>query len=146
MGITNKLILRLMRYRYTENETLGILNVFGTQIFTLEDPWKDNKVGISCIPTGLWIVKLESSSVNKWMGMNEAYTVQDVPGRTQIRVGHPGTDEEDTHGCILMGLVINILKGQFECASSRDGCSLFYDIMKERHGLKSFCLEIIDVG
>lgn len=71
-------------------------------LFALENPWKDNKRCISCIPSGRYICKREKSTKNgKW---GEAFYIQKVPGgRSRIIFGHIGNRPDQTLGCILFG-------------------------------------------
>ena len=67
-------------------------NQFG---YNIELPWVDNRVGVSCIPTGFYnfrkIVRLDGS---------EAIEILNVPNRTHILV-HSGNYMKDTEGCLL---------------------------------------------
>ena len=66
---------------------------------TLEEPWKNNKSFVSCIPTGKYKVKLGYSPHFK----RDLYHVQGVPDRQYILI-HPGNSDKDTLGCILLGV------------------------------------------
>jgi hypothetical protein len=79
--------------------TLGILldpenNPF---CFTLEEPWKQNKRQISCIPTGTYKCKVYNSA--KYQNVWE---VTGVAGRDKILI-HTGNTTKDIMGCILVG-------------------------------------------
>lgn len=65
---------------------------------TLERPDLSNKPNISCIPKGMYEVKLTYSSKFK----RKLPLVMDVPGRSGIRF-HKGNYVRDTEGCILIG-------------------------------------------
>lgn len=65
--------------------------------FTLEEPWKDNKKFVSCVPPEVYRCKHHD------MVKKDVWRLLDVPGRTGILI-HAGNDLEDTEGCILVGL------------------------------------------
>ena len=71
--------------------------------FTLEDDWKQNRKGESCIPAGRYRAFFrtpENTPVTvRRMGV---YELVGVPNRTAILI-HAGNTEEDTEGCILVG-------------------------------------------
>jgi hypothetical protein len=65
---------------------------------TLELPWRNNEINVSCIPAGEYEVHLEFSfRFNRWL-----YWLKDVPGRGAIEI-HVGNTTKDTEGCILVG-------------------------------------------
>lgn len=81
-----------------EERTLGLC--------TLEPPWRDNRVGMSCIPEGTY-------RCAKWKSptFGGVYLLRSVPGRSYILIhwGNWAGDEEkglyaNTDGCILVGL------------------------------------------
>lgn len=65
---------------------------------TLERPDLANKTKVSCIPKGMYEVKLTYSSKFK----RKLPLVMSVPGRSGIRF-HKGNYVRDTEGCILVG-------------------------------------------
>lgn len=66
---------------------------------TCEDDWRDNQRNISCIPAGRYrLVRTVYYKHNY-----ETFEVTPVPNRHRILI-HPGNTEEDTDGCILVGL------------------------------------------
>ena len=93
--------LQLVRYCYGPDHTAGLLK-FGDNlelsVWTLECPWQNNFIFVSCIPDGSYpLVAFDSEQhPNCWV-------VTPVPGRTGILI-HPGNKVEDTQGCILPGL------------------------------------------
>ena len=72
---------------------------------SLELPDKGNARNISCIPAGLYDVRLTYSSAFK----RTLPLLMNVPGRSGIRI-HRGNKAADTQGCILLGE--NKVKGQ----------------------------------
>ena len=101
--------MKLSRVNYHRKATFGVLvDELGLPIcVTLENPWKENKPSVSCIPVGRYIVKLADSpkyGPNMWQ-------VQNVPNRTHI-LFHIGNLEQDTRGCILPGKQFGWLGGE----------------------------------
>lgn len=94
----------LIRFDSGEQGTFGRLFLHGLSLFTVEQPWKDNRPSFSSIPAGEYICVWRRSPKYGW-----CYHVQDVEGRTHILI-HPGNfggDRElgyrsDTLGCILL--------------------------------------------
>jgi hypothetical protein len=91
---------RVEIWRTVENRdgTFGILCVNGERFgVTLELPWKDNKMDVSCIPAGKYRAELIDSEHH-----GKAYCLRKVPNRTDILM-HWGNWRDDTLGCILIG-------------------------------------------
>ena len=84
-------------------QTLGTLELFdskGKSLFqckTLELPWLENKIQVSCIPKGTYKVTTRTSPK---YGLH--YHIQDVPNRSFILIHH-GNYYTDILGCILVG-------------------------------------------
>ena len=101
----------LTRKIYDDVQTLGTLIFYKTkkskyigsrkiEIFrcnTLELPWKNNEPFVSCIPLGLYTVKLYKSFHH-----GICFKVTQVSKRTNILI-HSGNYYTDTRGCILVG-------------------------------------------
>ena len=95
--------LLLIRDTFSEKSTIGELFLNGERICdTLENPWLDNQRNISCIPAGVYDVRLRlarESATRDYLHL----LVQDVPNRDWI-LFHRGNTAKDTRGCILVGL------------------------------------------
>jgi hypothetical protein len=95
----------LILKRYFDNgiQTTGILKLCDSQgntilIFdTLELPFKENKWAVSCIKTGVYVVKRKTSYRH-----GQCFELQNVLGRSNILI-HKGNFNSDTKGCILIG-------------------------------------------
>jgi len=87
----------------TSNGTMGILTIENKPVcVTLERPWLDNQVDISCIPAGIYVCeRIESPKYGT------TYRVNDVPGRTKI-LFHHGNWIHESKGCILTGTSFGI--------------------------------------
>lgn len=95
----NVSLLRLERVTTPGRPTNGILFINGAPKFlTLEPPWLNNRVNVSCIPTGKYLCKKYSSAKYP-----DTYEIEGVKGRDQI-LFHAGNFLKDTHGCVLLGL------------------------------------------
>lgn len=68
------------------------------EAFTIEQPWLQNAPYESCIPVGLYKLKLGRFNA----GGYAAYEVMNVPGRTYIKI-HIGNTVLDILGCICLG-------------------------------------------
>jgi hypothetical protein len=122
--------LVLLRVGSSEQGTFGVLR-HGQVPFalTLEDPWNDNQVRLSCIPAGHYVCQ---GVLSPKFGMT--YEVKDVPGRSHI-LFHAGNTIEDTQGCILVGeefagtwmepILAHSKRGFAELLSYLDGLSRF---------------------
>ena len=95
--------LLLIRDTFTEESTIGELFLDGERICdTLERPYFNNQRNISCIPEGVYTVRLRlprESASRDYLHL----LVQDVPDRDWI-LFHRGNYPKDTSGCILVGL------------------------------------------
>jgi hypothetical protein len=91
--------VRLIRYHYGLNATLGILKfpVVHQPIYTLELPWRENQHDISCIPVGVYDV-IPHNSVDH----PGTFEVTNVPNRSSILI-HVGNYPSDFKGCIGVG-------------------------------------------
>ena len=113
------MLLKLKRLSSTEDDTLGcIFHDRSLECFTLEDEYREVKVlGETRIKAGRYQIFLREEG-----GMYEKYSkkyswhegmlhLQDVPDFKYIYI-HPGNDDDDTDGCILVGdcMYTNVVK------------------------------------
>lgn len=123
--------LRLIRFMNTSEHTLGVLLDDSTGLpicFTLELPYKDNRVDESCIPCGAYVCSHYSSDRFK-----DAYYIGNVEGRSNILI-HKGNSLKETTGCILVGKSMK-QKG-LTLKNSQEG----YDRIKRIVGKERFTL------
>jgi len=131
--------LELIRVSTGEYGTFGVLLEVGQPPFalTLEPPWKDNQVDISCIPADTYqcIPVLSPQFGHTW-------EVADVPDRSHI-LFHKGniaeSNDSDTLGCILVAEKFDPLGGIPGVLSSKEGYNEFLDLIKNE---KSIALTI----
>ena len=95
--------LLLIRDTFSKESTIGELFLNGERMCdTLENSWQDNQRNISCIPEGIYPVRLRlprESATRDYLHL----LVQEVPNRDWI-LFHRGNTAKDTSGCILVGL------------------------------------------
>lgn len=98
----------LDRFKFVDDGTFGMLtDEGGNQLcFTCELPWDDNKPDMSCIPNGTYECETYSS-----VKFPDVWKLMNVPGRDNILI-HNGNNEDDTHGCIIVGDRMGHLNGK----------------------------------
>lgn len=96
-------LLTLERFLPSVHGTFGVMQVGNFVFFTLEEEWKNNQINESCIPSGTYELRL----AKYYRGGFMTYEVTGVPGRSNIKF-HPGNTEEDTQGCILLGMRLGV--------------------------------------
>ena len=108
-------VIEIIRLEHTaQSGTFGILRINKIIVgVTLERPWVENTVNISCIPAGQYVVERANSPTH-----GKALQVFDVPGRSAI-LFHPGNTIDDTHGCILVGRYVGSVYGRRGICDSR---------------------------
>ena len=95
----NDIALTLTRHAQWPDVTCGILTLpTGQAFYTLERPWRNNKVDLSCIPTGRYTCKRYNSPTH-----GPTFMVMGVPGRTLI-LFHVANFVHELKGCIALGL------------------------------------------
>lgn len=93
----------IIRSGANQHQTIGtglIFDNLGRMLFefqTLELPFLNNKVGISCIPIGNYKVEKRQSD-----RFGSHFHVKDVAGRSMILI-HLGNYHANSSGCILVG-------------------------------------------
>lgn len=116
--------LKLVRVSEYKDAMLGVLCLDARPMFvTLEDRWFDNEPQLSCIPAGKYKIKIHNSPK-----FGRVFQVMDVPGRSQILI-HAGNTKEDTHGCILLGLMYGTIGTETAILSSRAALANFMTAM-----------------
>jgi hypothetical protein len=106
---------KLVRQSSTDQGTFGLLTTDrGDRYHTGELPWRYNQRGVSCIPPGKYLCRLEHSPKR-----GEVYYVTNVKDRSNIQI-HRGNwcgdktlgYKSDVLGCILLGTDSGVLAGQ----------------------------------
>lgn len=125
--------LKLKRQASSDTGTPGVL-IFpdGSQLHTLELPWRNNIRQKSCIPEGSYRCQITQSP-----RFGRIYTVTGVEGRGNILI-HSGNYAGDVdkgykshvQGCILLGKYFGTMDGQRAILLSRPTVRAFMDHMK----------------
>jgi len=113
---------------------LQIKDIDHAPIYTLENPWLDNRPFISCVPADNYVVERFNGAKYK-----DVFELKGVPNRSYILI-HKGNFERQTSGCILLGLKSGILNGEPAVMDSHDAMDYFKKII----GKKAFTLTIKD--
>ena len=90
--------LHLKRTVYESKQTLGEIETIFGKVYTLELPELNNQKKISCIPRGVYDVKIRYSEK-----FGQHFHIQDVPNRDYILM-HSGNFYTSTNGCIIAGM------------------------------------------
>ncbi len=128
-ALTDTPHLELGRYCASEDMgTFGRLYVYRSPVvwtcLTVERPWLKNAPSVSCIPDGLYDLRL--SYFNK--GKYPSYQVRDVPDRTHILI-HVGNTSEDVAGCIALGKNEGFVSMRWAVTESQKTFDQFMDVM-----------------
>lgn len=113
---------------YLPDRTIGQIVVGGVAYCTLERPWFDNAINISCIPEGTYHVARD------FTGKHRFYAVKYVQGRTNIEI-HIANKVSELAGCIALGEFFN---DEYELLNSSSALGSFLGVM----GNESFVLTI----
>lgn len=119
------MMLHLKRVAVLPGVTFGVLLENGEPFaVTLEDPWKNNAVGESCIPKGSYKCRRVNSPK-----FGNTFEITNVPGRTHI-LFHRGNTTADTRGCVLIGESFEPLNGTPGIAHSGEGFAEFLRLLQ----------------
>lgn len=135
--------ITLIRYARSDQGTFGRLIMPEREFHSLELPWRDNKLRISCIPVGEYGCYRYRSRKFKTV-----FIINNVPGRSGI-LFHWGNFAGDiskgllTHsqGCILLGSYIGKIRNQLCVMSSKFAFTAFMDSLV---GVNKFNLKIME--
>ncbi len=130
----------IIRQKPTHAGTFGILldESLNEVAKTIELPWYDNKVDISCIPEGTYEML---PYISHYLG--QCFRIPDVHMRTNIRMhtGNWAGDKSlglrsDVEGCILIGEEIGHLYGQPAVLNSRGAMRKLHNLIQDRTPLR----------
>lgn len=97
----------------------GELTWAGGKCYTIEEAWRGNERGNSCIPIGTYRVQR-----GQFPKHGDAFEVQGVPGRTAI-LFHAANTVADIEGCIGPGKRLGALGGTWAVLDSKDAYTEF---------------------
>ncbi|QCL83919.1 hypothetical protein CFBP5875_04705 [Agrobacterium pusense] len=129
--------LRLERKIAANNAVIGVLTGLSVPIYTLEDAWRNNAPNVSCIPPATYKVKPHGWEENTPFKYKRVWQLQNVPGRSAILI-HSGNKHQDTQGCILVGLGLQISQTQSMVNDSK----LALEILRKEIGERFFTIVI----
>lgn len=126
-------VLHVHRVEALADRTLGRLRAYDVggvlrfEGWALEPPWRDNEVGASCVPCGLYGLAWR---VSRRYGRH--LLVEGTAPRSLILL-HAGNYPKDTRGCLLPGLRRQDLDGDgvADVAASRAALRAVEAIVKE---------------
>lgn len=85
-----------LRRTYHKHYTSGVITMpDDSAIMTLELPWRDNKIGESCIPEGTYVVDRDYTGRQTWYRFRD----EQVKPRSAIEF-HPANKLTQLQGCI----------------------------------------------
>ncbi|MCD6197493.1 MAG: hypothetical protein J7K15_02830 [Deltaproteobacteria bacterium] len=115
-------IIRLQSY--VPDGTFGVIRINGEfTCLSLEPPWRNNQINVSCIPEGQYLAERFDSPK-----FGETFRFIDVSPRSDIEF-HIGNTIKDTHGCPLLGSYIATFDGHKGIACSKRAFELFMVIL-----------------
>jgi len=120
--------VRLYRMEFYDDGTFGVLTLpSGRVLYTIEQPWKNNRRSRSCIPAGEYLCVPRISP-----RFGKTYHVKNVPDRSHIlfHAANLAGDREKGYkshleGCIALGLRRGYLSGQRAILKSRQAVDMF---------------------
>ena len=120
-------------YRAVENEhgTFGVLIYKGQPLcVTVEPEWRNNQIGVSSIPEGIYQVAPHNGTKYK-----NVWKLKDVPNRSAILI-HAGNTEDSTQGCIIVGSMFGNLNGKYAVLRSGEALNKLREILPGKFTLK----------
>jgi len=132
------MIITLKRIAHTPEGVFGVLMHEGHPFaLTAERPWLNNARSISCIPPGTY-----TCSRNQSPKFGEGWLVRDVPNRSHILIHKGNIPTQDSHGCILVGEIFDLLNGKAAVLSSKQA---FNQLMDKTDKIDVFTLDIVSL-
>jgi len=119
--------IELKRFYRDVDRCLGVwtMDELEWPLFTLEPSWKENKEDVSCIPPMVYIIEPFDSPKH-----GKCFIIKCVPHRTVVEA-HIGNWLKDTIGCICVGKIIDIRKGELGVFNSSSAMFELLNIIKE---------------
>ena len=91
-----------MKLHRIKDDGVTCLGLLHERWWTCERPWKNNALRVSCIPTGVYVVRRHDSP-----SKGDCWEVLDVPERTHILI-HVANWSHELMGCIAPGQGIDL--------------------------------------
>lgn len=118
-------VIELQRFAYTPHGTFGEIRHDRFHCYTVERPWKQNKRNVSCIPTGLYVMRL-----GRFRDQYPSYELEDVPKRSLIKI-HIANTMDDLRGCIGLGKELGFIRDLWAVSGSRETYNRFMTLMND---------------
>ena len=93
---------------------------------TLELPWRQNQRGISCIPRGVYQLRLD----RYYAGDYDCWEICDVANRSEIKI-HIGNTIKDVRGCVVLGTGLGWIDSKWAVRSSGTAFRAFMEAMED---------------
>lgn len=124
----------ILRDNHYEDSTLGTLTIDGhpdVKLYTLEEPWRDNRRKVSCIPAGTYECVPHNWDISDKFRFNRVWRVNHVPNRDAILI-HKGNTVKDIEGCILVGTQRGVIDDLRAVLNSRAAIDMLRGIIGNR--------------
>ena len=140
MQQSQKTAVFTLRRAYLPHGTFGVLETPGifinTEKFrTVEQPWRNNKTSVSCIPEGTYhLSSHHSPSKGDCLKItNKALAVDDIPTtgeahRTYILM-HIGNIADQSEGCVLVGTMFTAINHRWAVGNSEKAMRNLLDLV-----------------
>lgn len=129
--------LTLYRILEANGATIGVLRGLSRTLYTLEEAWRANKTGISCIPAGTYQCAPHGWEAGTKVKKPQTWELQNVPGRSAVLI-HIGNTTKDTEGCILAGMGMSVTQMLSAVSDSR----IAIELMRKEVGKRTFTLTV----
>lgn len=119
--------LKLVRFASLKTGTLGRLTYKNKSWWSVERPWLNNLINISCIPEGIYTMRrfYDVHQYRSSKSIDGAYVweICDVNGRTVILI-HVANWPTEVKGCIALGM--GMFKNMSGVSKSKNAIKEFY--------------------
>lgn len=146
------MIITVDRFKSDADATISKVGVDGRFVcFGLEDEYREEKIANETrVPEGRYKVGVRTEG-----GFHQRYTrkfpdmhkgmlhVQDVPGFENILI-HIGNTDEDTAGCLLVGLNASVADGELRLTSSKLAYEKLYPMVVDAAEMGELEIEFVD--
>lgn len=135
------MIIQLLRTQYTDTSTVGYIDLAGWTFYTIEQPWRDNEQGHSCVPVGTYtlipyVSPRHGATYCLHNPLLNIYGTGTIPpgGRSYCEI-HSANWASQLNGCIALGSddvpMFNPATGKVELAveDSRNAVAKFLSII-----------------
>jgi len=123
-------IIEIERFAYTPMGTFGRLKANGFESFTIEEVWNNNQPKISCIQTGVYVIKR-----GQFPKHGETFQVMNVPGRSAI-LFHVANTILDIEGCIGPGERLGMVNNNWAVLDSKSAYTRFMRFLDDTNEAK----------